>query len=66
MTKQEVDSCIVFMLRLEADAQLNFILSDSQFLQEMWAFQKSGAKLKEDTLLRDAITYMRRKYIIYN
>jgi hypothetical protein len=60
MTKQEVDKCIVFILRMEADAQLNRTTSDEQFLDALWKYQKSGAILKEETLINEVILILQK------
>jgi hypothetical protein len=60
MTKQDIDKCIVFMLRMEADAQLNRTTSDEQFLEGLWKYQKSGVVLHEETLLKDVIISMQK------
>jgi hypothetical protein len=66
MTKQEVDNCIVELLRMETGPSLNQMLTDDQFLVEFWVYQKSGAILDENTILREAINHIKKKVGFYN
>jgi hypothetical protein len=66
MTKQEVDKCIVELLRMEAGPYLNQMLKDEQFLVEFWVYQKSGAILNENTILSEAINHIKKKVGYYN
>jgi len=56
----------VELLRTEAGPYLNQMLKDEQFLAEFWVYQKSGAILDENTILREAIKHIKKKVGYYN
>jgi hypothetical protein len=57
---RQVENCIVSMLRMEADAHLNRTTTNKEFLDALWRYQKSGAVLNEETLLREVILTLQK------